>query len=104
MHAATTLEYIYIASSSLAVPVVKMYSQGLRRFGATSRHVQCRNFSRTAPAKRIINPSGRLNAKEVSPMIGNKYPVIDHEYDALVVGAGGSGIYLPSFELRLFPG
>jgi len=25
-------------------------------------------------------------------MIGNKYPVIDHEYDALVVGAGGAGL------------
>lgn len=25
-------------------------------------------------------------------LVGNKYPVIDHEYDALVVGAGGAGL------------
>jgi hypothetical protein len=24
-------------------------------------------------------------------MIGHKYPIVDHEYDAIVVGAGGSG-------------
>ncbi|KAL8688611.1 MAG: hypothetical protein Q9218_005518 [Villophora microphyllina] len=33
-----------------------------------------------------------LRAKEASPFINNKYPVIDHEYDAIVVGAGGSGL------------
>ena len=26
------------------------------------------------------------------PGLGSKYPVIDHEYDALVVGAGGAGL------------
>ena len=67
-----------------------MYSSGLRRLAATGRHVQARNFSRTAPAQKIIS-SAPLRAKEVSPMIGNKYPIIDHEYDAVVVGAGGSG-------------
>ncbi|KAI4211277.1 MAG: hypothetical protein LQ351_005961 [Letrouitia transgressa] len=33
-----------------------------------------------------------LRAKEASPFVNNRYPVIDHEYDALVVGAGGSGL------------
>jgi succinate dehydrogenase (ubiquinone) flavoprotein subunit len=67
-----------------------MLSSGLRRFTAISRHVQARNFSRTARQNKIIT-SAPLRAKEVSPMIGNKYPIIDHEYDAVVVGAGGSG-------------
>jgi succinate dehydrogenase (ubiquinone) flavoprotein subunit len=26
------------------------------------------------------------------PTISSKYPVIDHTYDAIVVGAGGSGL------------
>lgn len=70
-----------------------MFSQGLRQSGRFYRPLSKRHFSVTPRANKIINPSGRLNAKEVSPMIGNKYPIVDHEYDALVVGAGGSGAY-----------
>ncbi|KAI1810263.1 succinate flavoprotein subunit [Poronia punctata] len=33
-----------------------------------------------------------LRAKEAPIHLSNKYPVIDHEYDALVVGAGGAGL------------
>ncbi|KAI0164842.1 succinate flavoprotein subunit [Xylariaceae sp. FL1272] len=33
-----------------------------------------------------------LRAKEAPVHLSNKYPVIDHEYDALVVGAGGAGL------------
>lgn len=33
-----------------------------------------------------------LRAKEASPHVSNKYAVIDHEYDAIVVGAGGAGL------------
>lgn len=69
-----------------------MLSSGLRRFAASSRHVQARSFSRTACRNKIVT-SAPLRAKEVSPLIGNKYPIIDHEYDAVVVGAGGSGTY-----------
>ncbi|KAF1986221.1 succinate dehydrogenase flavo protein-like protein subunit [Aulographum hederae CBS 113979] len=52
---------------------------------------QCRNFSSTRPAARIIS-SQPLRAKEASQHVGHKYPVIDHEYDAIVVGAGGAGL------------
>jgi len=72
-----------------------MYSSGMRQFGAASRlsrQLQVRNFSRTAPANKIITPNGPLRAKEASPLLNNKYPIIDHEYDALVVGAGGAGL------------
>ncbi|SNX82560.1 probable SDH1 - succinate dehydrogenase (ubiquinone) flavoprotein precursor, mitochondrial [Melanopsichium pennsylvanicum] len=50
-------------------------------------------FHSTASASRII-ASQPLRAKEATtPLDAAKgYPVIDHEYDAIVVGAGGSGL------------
>ncbi|KAF4551026.1 FAD-binding domain-containing protein 76 [Elsinoe fawcettii] len=74
-----------------------MSSFGLRPLQAVSKlprslqRQQLRTFSRTSPAAKIIS-NQPLRAKEASPFISNKYPVIDHEYDALVVGAGGSGL------------
>lgn len=53
---------------------------------------QFRNFSSTRPASKIIT-SQSLRAKETELPGGmNKYPVIDHTYDALVLGAGGAGL------------
>lgn len=70
-----------------------MSSFGLRATSRVGRQLQQRRtFARSAVAQRIITPNGPLRAKEASPFISNKYPVIDHEYDALVVGAGGSGL------------
>lgn len=95
----STLTSLHLASTALPYRIfhhlgvaTTMLSSGLRRFAAsTTGNASARNFTSTAPVKRIITPSGSLRAKEVSPMIGNKYPIIDHEYDAVVVGAGGSG-------------
>ena len=43
-------------------------------------------------SKIIGNKPLRAKEAEAQGLIGNKYPVIDHEYDALVVGAGGAGL------------
>ncbi|PHH50350.1 putative succinate dehydrogenase [ubiquinone] flavoprotein subunit, mitochondrial [Ceratocystis fimbriata CBS 114723] len=50
-----------------------------------------RPFSSTRNVARVF-ANGPLRAKEASPFVSNKYPVIDHEYDAVVVGAGGAGL------------
>lgn len=51
-----------------------------------------RNFSTTKSVAKIIT-SAPLRAKEAPlDFYNNKYPVIDHEYDAVVVGAGGAGL------------
>lgn len=52
-----------------------------------------RNFSSSRAVSKII-ASQPLRAREApTPLDAAKgYPVIDHEYDAVVVGAGGSGL------------
>ncbi|KAJ5198242.1 uncharacterized protein N7498_007359 [Penicillium cinerascens] len=52
---------------------------------------QRRLFSSSRPAAKIWS-NGPLRAKESNGYIYDKYPVIDHEYDAVVVGAGGAGL------------
>jgi len=52
-----------------------------------------RNFSSTRPvAKTITSAPLRARETEISPGLGTKYPIVDHEYDAVVVGAGGAGL------------
>lgn len=54
---------------------------------------QGRSFSTTRVANKIIgNRPLRAKESDAVSLLGNKYPVIDHEYDALVVGAGGAGL------------
>merc|ERR1712225_111312 len=73
-----------------------MSSIAMRRFPSSpslskALRNQTRAFSATRPAARIITHAP-LRAKEASPLLTNKYPVVDHEYDAIVVGAGGAGL------------
>ena len=71
-----------------------MITTGLRSAsGRLWKPLSRRHFSATPRAAKIITGTQPLRAKEVSGMIGHKYPVVDHEYDALVVGAGGSGAF-----------
>ncbi|KAF9924372.1 succinate dehydrogenase flavoprotein subunit [Linnemannia zychae] len=65
----------------------------------------CANILRRTAAKNVVNralhtsrpamqvfASKPLNAKESSNSITSQYPIIDHTYDAIVVGAGGAGL------------
>ncbi|KAJ7769863.1 succinate dehydrogenase [Mycena metata] len=50
-----------------------------------------RSFQSSAPIRKVVatNP---VKADEVKSWASGKYPLIEHEYDALVVGAGGAGL------------
>ncbi|KAJ2401193.1 succinate dehydrogenase flavoprotein subunit, partial [Coemansia sp. RSA 2559] len=50
-----------------------------------------RNFHSSRTAQRVIGTQP-LRAKEATNTFSPKYEVIDHTYDALVLGAGGAGL------------
>ncbi|KAI7864846.1 succinate dehydrogenase flavoprotein subunit 1 [Spinellus fusiger] len=50
-----------------------------------------RSLHAAKPAMQVM-ASQPLHATEAKGSIASKYPIIDHEYDAVVVGAGGAGL------------
>jgi len=62
----------------------KAMRASLQKTAARSLH-----YSRPAMQVMATNP---LRATEAKGAIASKYPIIDHEYDAVVVGAGGAGL------------
>lgn len=79
----------YVDSRALAV-YLGLTAFAIEQFTSSLRS-NVRNFSNSAPRSRIIS-SQPLRAKEATGPISHQYPIIDHEYDAIVVGAGGSGL------------
>ncbi|ODV86122.1 hypothetical protein CANARDRAFT_6617 [[Candida] arabinofermentans NRRL YB-2248] len=61
-------------------------SKSLRTIGSK------RFFSSTASKKQIISKFNDLNGKTAASSMAKDYHVIDHEYDCLVIGAGGAGL------------
>ena len=65
----------------------------LARHGALSRAaLSSRQLSTTTPRAQIVSNLNSLNGKEAASSMGKDYHVIDHEYDCIVIGAGGAGL------------
>lgn len=58
---------------------------------AHSRALASRAFSSSRISRKVIS-SSTVKGHEANRHISDKYHVIDHEYDAVVVGAGGAGL------------
>ena len=39
----------------------------------------------------MSNTNGKLNGAAAPSVNGKAYPIVDHDYDVVVVGAGGAG-------------
>ena len=57
----------------------------LRSKAAKTAHTLLRQFQ-------SVSPAPVLNGTRTFATVGAAYPVIDHTYDAVVVGAGGAGL------------
>ncbi|KAF9348739.1 succinate dehydrogenase flavoprotein subunit [Mortierella sp. AD094] len=68
---------------------IQSCSNILRR--AAAKNATSRALHTSRPAMQVF-ASQPLNAKESSSPITSKYPIIDHTYDAIVIGAGGAGL------------
>ncbi|KAI8144084.1 succinate dehydrogenase flavoprotein subunit 1 [Fennellomyces sp. T-0311] len=66
-------------------------SAASRAASSSTGRMAIRGLHQSKPAMQVMatNP---LRATEATGPIASKYPVIDHEYDAVVVGAGGAGL------------
>lgn len=75
----TIASHLHSQLSAQARSSFRMLSSKMLRRSAGKLSQQTRHFSRTTPAQKIIT-NAPLRAKEASPFINNKYPVVDREY------------------------
>ncbi|KAJ3726155.1 FAD binding domain-containing protein [Lentinula raphanica] len=64
-----------------------MFRKALPRVISRSR----RSLHSSAPVQKVAS-TNPVKAQEVESWSSGKYPLIEHEYDAIVVGAGGAGL------------
>ncbi|KAG7817130.1 hypothetical protein KL928_003865 [Ogataea angusta] len=57
-----------------------------------SRIAGRRLFSSSRSTAQVITKYNNLNGKTASSVMAKEYHIIDHEYDAVVIGAGGAGL------------
>ncbi|RUS13982.1 succinate dehydrogenase flavo protein subunit 1 [Endogone sp. FLAS-F59071] len=73
----------------------RLFGSAAPMLGRTSAprvsHNLSRAFHYSKPITQVMS-TNPLRAKTVDGPISNKYPIIDHTYDAIVVGAGGAGL------------
>lgn len=72
---------------------IKSASGSLSRVSGNTApaRVLARGLHYSKPAMQVM-ATQPLKAKEATGAIASKYPIIDHTYDAIVVGAGGAGL------------
>ncbi|ODQ81269.1 hypothetical protein BABINDRAFT_160641 [Babjeviella inositovora NRRL Y-12698] len=61
----------------------------LRRSALTSKKQLARGFSSTVARLQTI---GDIDGAKAASLLGENYHIVDHEYDCVVVGAGGAGL------------
>ncbi|KAI7849806.1 succinate dehydrogenase flavoprotein subunit 1 [Circinella umbellata] len=66
-------------------------SAASRAARSSTGRMAIRGLHQSKPAMQVMS-TNPLRATEATGSIASKYPVIDHEYDAVVVGAGGAGL------------
>lgn len=65
--------------------------KALRAAQTNAGRMTARGLHYAKPAMQVMS-TNPLRATEATGSIASKYPIIDHEYDAVVVGAGGAGL------------
>ena len=65
--------------------------RALRAAAATNKRTQL-SFSTSAVAKLAHSVGGDIKGENAARGVADNYHIIDHEYDCLVIGAGGAGL------------
>lgn len=76
----------------MCISFVKMLAISRASTLNSGARVLARQFSSTRAARQVISKYNDFNGKDASLAMAKDYHVIDHEYDCVVIGAGGAGL------------